>query len=182
MSQADPQESRERLGHCRRAPPEQRQATISFPSPHWLARSPFSPCGDDGLGNRHRPPFPCASDDWANAASLRHLFAGGDDHPPGMPAPFSPLPSRSRPPQTLSYLNPDLTMIPTSFEFLPKKKKKSSGAHILGSLLCASVPLLISTRAAGCCRLYFGCNQCMLRFHVVLASLWDHSLVSTMCL
>jgi hypothetical protein len=53
-------------------------------------------------------------------------------------------------PQILSYLNLDLAIIPNCFEFL----QKSSGAHILASILCASTVLLIMIRAAGCCRLY----------------------------
>jgi hypothetical protein len=65
--------------------------------------------------------------------------------------PYHPfLPFRNQAPQILSYLNPDLAMIPTCFEFL----QKTSGAHIMASILCASTVLLIMTRAAGCCRLY----------------------------
>jgi len=42
-------------------------------------------------------PHPRApSNGWAKPAPLRHLFTG-DDHPPGMPATFSPLPSFAEP-------------------------------------------------------------------------------------
>jgi hypothetical protein len=111
----------ERLGHC---------------SPHCFTRLSLraSAVTDWATATALRQVFAGAilslgSDDWASAAALRHLFAD-DDHPPGMPAPSLPLPSYAkRAPQTLSCLNPDLTLELRVFT------KKSSGAHILGLLL-----------------------------------------------
>lgn len=105
------------------------------------------------LGDRHRhrptagpspvPSFPCGSDDRANGAPLRHLFVG-DGPPPGMPAPFFPLPSFPKPSTPSPKLfepgsdpvTSSIYMIPTSFEFC----KKSSGAHIVGSLMSCVHP------------------------------------------
>jgi hypothetical protein len=102
-------------------PPERGRTSLSFPSPHSLSRLSLRAVTDWATATAlplRRVFAGATSDDWAVCVPLRRRRSPTRYARSLLSLPF--LPFRSGAPQTLSYLNPDLTMIPTSFEFFAR--------------------------------------------------------------